>query len=274
MSDPDRPASDRLPRGRAPSDRLPKDRLPKDRLQRVLVLGGTSEIALATLQALDLPVGSQVVLAGRDRGRTSAAAGQLPPSVSVDVDVFDALDPDSVAAVVDRAFAAGDVDVVLTAFGVLGDQQECERDPSVVADLLTVNVTAQARALLEAARRMRQQGTGVIVVLSSVAAVRPRRANFVYGAGKAALDAFGRGLADSLHGSGVHVVLVRPGFVIGRMTAGMKPAVMAVTPAEVGRAVAAGVRRGDALVWVPSRLRLLAAVMRVVPRPVWRRMPR
>jgi len=245
-----------------------------DGVRRVLLLGGTSEIALATLAALDLPVGSAVVLAGRDRERLEAVAASLPAGLAVCVDEFDAREPASLGAVIGRAFDAGPIDVVLTAFGVLGDQGRCERDPGTVDEVLTINVVALSRAVLDTARRMSERGAGVIVVLSSIAAVRPRRANFVYGAGKAAVDALARGLADSVYGTGVRIVLVRPGFVIGRMTAGMKPAVMAVTPADVGRAVAAAVRGNTDVVWVPGRLRLLAALMRVVPRPVWRRMRR
>jgi decaprenylphospho-beta-D-erythro-pentofuranosid-2-ulose 2-reductase len=112
------------------------------------------------------------------------------------------------------------------------------------------------------------------VVLSSVAAVRPRRANFVYGAAKAGLDAFARGLADSLHGSGVRVLLVRPGFVIGRMTQGMTPAPLSTTPAAVGRAVAAALAGRADVVWVPSQLGVLAFALRLVPRPIWRRLRR
>jgi decaprenylphospho-beta-D-erythro-pentofuranosid-2-ulose 2-reductase len=116
------------------------------------------------------------------------------------------------------------------------------------------------------------------VVLSSVAAVRPRKFNSVYGATKAALDAFARGLADELHGTGVDVLLVRPGFVSGRMTEGMTPAPLATTPAGVGSAVAAALdpvtlrarRRG--VVWVPAPLVGLATVMRLIPRPIWRKL--
>lgn len=241
-------------------------------IRRVLLLGGTSEIGIATLRALSLPPDAQVVLAGRDDASLAAAAATLP--VSVTIEHFDALDAQSVSDVVRRAFGAGDVDLVLPAFGVLGDQTGAENDPALADDVFEVNVVAQARALLESARLMRAQGHGVIVALSSVAAIRPRRANFVYGASKAALDALARGLTDSLHGSSVRVVLVRPGFVIGRMTAGMQAAPMSSTPAEVGAAVAAAVRSNRSLVWVPSRLRLLAAVMRLLPRPLWRRMPR
>ena len=112
------------------------------------------------------------------------------------------------------------------------------------------------------------------MVLSSVAAVRPRKANFVYGAAKTGLDAFARGLADSLHGSGVRLLLVRPGFVIGRMTAGMPPAPLATTPAAVGAATAAALRAGESSVRVPAPLAGLAVGLRLVPRPAWRRVSR
>jgi decaprenylphospho-beta-D-erythro-pentofuranosid-2-ulose 2-reductase len=128
--------------------------------------------------------------------------------------------------------------------------------------------------LLACAARMRVQGHGTIVVLSSIAAIRPRRANLVYGASKAGLDAFARGLSDALHASGVRVLLVRPGFVIGRMTTGMRPAPLASTPAGVGQAVAAALRRGDRTVWVPRSLALLATGLRLIPRPLWRQLRR
>lgn len=244
------------------------------KLRRVLLLGGNSEIGLAAVRALALPAGAEVVLAGRDGAALAVAASSLGDGVRTSVELFDARDPASVGDVVRRAFDAGAVDVVIPAFGVLGDQARAEADPSAADEVLTVNVVAQAHALLETARLMRAHGSGVIVVLSSIAATRPRRANFVYGASKAALDALGRGLADALHGSAVRVVLVRPGFVVGRMTAGMTPAPLSSTPADVGVAIARAVRGDAAVVWVPSRLRVLATVMRLVPRPVWRRMRR
>ena len=92
--------------------------------------------------------------------------------------------------------------------------------------------------------------------------------------GKAGLDAFARGLADLLHGTGVRVLLVRPGFVTGRMTAGLPPAPLATTPEAVGKATAAALRRGQAMVWVPPALAGLALALKLVPRPLWRRISR
>jgi decaprenylphospho-beta-D-erythro-pentofuranosid-2-ulose 2-reductase len=121
---------------------------------------------------------------------------------------------------------------------------------------------------------MKIQGRGTIVVLSSAAAVRPRKANPVYGSAKAGLDAFARGLADRLHGTGVRVLLVRPGFVTGRMTAGTRRAPLATTPEAVGKATAAALRRGAADVWVPPSLSVLGPAFRLIPRPLWRRVSR
>jgi decaprenylphospho-beta-D-erythro-pentofuranosid-2-ulose 2-reductase len=238
--------------------------------ERVLLVGGTSEIGLAVLGALRLSPDTEVLLAGRDAGRMTAAAGSLPGRIRT-LD-YDATDPAAAEELVSAAFADGLVDLVISAAGVLTPQDQMDAAPDRAAALIQTNYTSHVTMLLGVAARMRAAGRGTIVVLSSVAAVRPRRANFVYGSAKAGLDAFARGLADSLHASGVRVVLVRPGFVIGRMTAGMSPAPLATTPAKVGAAVAAGLAGSASVVWVPATLRPFAVVMRLIPRPVWRRL--
>ena len=240
------------------------------RRQRVVLLGGTSEIGLALIRALKPHPGATIILAGRDDDRLKSAAAALPSGVAVERTQFDAAEPATHAALFDRLFAA-DIDLVIAAFGVLPQQREAEHDPMCAVDALTVNVNGQASVLLHAARRMRDQGHGEMVVFSSIAAVRARRANYVYGAAKAGLDAFACGLADALHGSGVHLLLVRPGFVHGRMTQGMKPAPFATTPAKVAAATAVALRKRRSVVWVPRVLAPLALLMRCTPRAVWRK---
>ena len=241
-------------------------------VSRVLLLGGTSEIGLAILAALDLRQGTEVILAGRDEQRLAAAGKEL--SSPVRIVSYDAADVDRHQAFIDGLFSEGPLDMVISAAGILVPQEELERDVRRAAAMIDTNFTGHVTTLLAVAAGMRAQGQGTIVVLSSVAAVRPRKANFVYGATKAALDAFARGLADSLHGSGVRVVLVRPGFVTGRMTAGMPPAPLATTPAKVGTATAAALRGRKPSVWVPAPLAGLAVVLRLIPRAAWRRVSR
>ncbi len=240
--------------------------------QSVLVLGGGSEIARALLARLSRL--EHVVLTGRAGSPTVAAAAQEVRAEARTI-AMDAADPGSVIAAVDGAFAGpGDIDLVVVAFGVLGDQAAAEDDPHAAVEVATVDYTSQVVAGLAAAKHLRAQGHGTIVALSSVAGERVRRANFVYGSAKAGMDGFFQGLGDSLAGTGVRVMIVRPGFVRGRMTTGMEPAPLATDPETVADAVVRGLARGDDVVYVPPVLRQVFRVFRHLPRAAWRRMPR
>jgi len=250
----------------------PTAAVPATKPARVLLIGGTSEIGQAILAALDLTPETEVLLAGRDAERMQAAATGLRARITTLS--YDATDPAARETLPDAVAAGGLPDLVISAAGILTPQEELDADPRQAAALIDTNFTSHVTVLLAMAARLRQAGHGTIVVLSSVAAVRPRKANFVYGAAKAGLDSFARGLADSLHGTGIRVLLVRPGFVTGRMTAGMTPAPLASTPAEVGTAVAAALAGNATSVWVPRSVGMLAIVMRLIPRPLWRRLRR
>ena len=239
---------------------------------RVLLLGGTSEIGLAILAALNLAPGTEVILAGRDAQRLEAAGKTLNRPVTVAR--YDAVDTDGHQAFADQVCAAGVPDLVIAATGILIPQEDAESDVRRAATMIETNFTGHVTALLAFGEHMRRRGRGTIVVLSSVAAIRPRKFNAVYGAAKAGLDAFARGFADELHGTGVRLLLVRPGFVIGRMTEGMAAAPLATTPEAVGAAVAAALRGKKSTVWVPASLAGLATAMRLIPRPVWRKIDR
>ncbi|MDT0301656.1 decaprenylphospho-beta-D-erythro-pentofuranosid-2-ulose 2-reductase [Streptomonospora wellingtoniae] len=243
----------------------------------VLLLGGRSEIGAAVAERLVRGGARRVVLAARGDAGTGEVARRLRAAGADEVRwlEFDAARPDTHAAVVDGAVELlGDLDAVVDAFGVLGDQAAFEDDPAAAAEAAAANYTGHVSAGLAVARRLREQGHGTLVVLSSVAGVRVRRANFVYGSAKAGLDGFAQGLGDALHGTGARVLLVRPGYVPTRMSAHVAPAPFPATAGQVAEAVAEGLRTGAETVWVPRRLRLLFAGMRALPRPLWRRLPR
>ncbi|MFF7971747.1 decaprenylphospho-beta-D-erythro-pentofuranosid-2-ulose 2-reductase [Streptomyces sp. NPDC007905] len=242
--------------------------------QSLLVLGGTSEIALATARRLIARRTRTVWLAGRPSPALEEAAGHLRTlGADVRTVAFDALDPESHEAVIDKVFAEGGIDMVLLAFGILGDQAHDEREPLRAVRVAQTNYTGAVSAGLVAASALQTQGHGSLVVLSSVAGERARRADFIYGSSKAGLDAFAQGLGDALYGTGVHVMVVRPGFVRTRMTAGLVPAPLATTPEAVATAVELGLRRRSETVWVPGALRLVMSAVRHAPRAVFRRLP-
>ena len=173
----------------------------------------------------------------------------------------------------DVAAHYGDIDVVLLAFGVLGDQRRAEDDVEHALEIVRTNYVGAVSAGLEVARMLREQGHGTLVVFSSVAGERARRANFVYGSSKAGLDAFAQGLGDRLVGSGVRVLVVRPGFVHTKMTAGRQPAPFSTTSEAVATATVEAIAARRELIWVPSVLRWFMALLRHLPREVFRRLP-
>ena len=242
-------------------------------VQSVLVLGGTSEIAQAIVHRLLTRRPATVVLAVRDPEGAGGVADDLRQrGATVDVVAFDARDVDRHAAVVaDVAERHGDLDLVVLAFGELGDQAAFEADPAAAARSVEVTYAGAVSAGLAAAGRLRDQGHGTLVVLSSVAGERARRDNFVYGSAKAGLDAFAQGLGDALVGTGARVLVVRPGFVHTRMTEGMEPAPFATTPEAVADVVVDGLARRREVVWAPPVLRWVFTVLRHLPRPLWRK---
>ena len=236
----------------------------------VAIFGGRSEIGLEIAERL--ADGNVVVLASRPGGERPVVPGAAR-LVHVD---FDADAVATHAAAVDAIEAeVGPIDIAVLTFGVLGDQGLAERDPAEVVRILHTDFIAQAALLTVLSDRMRTRGAGSLVAFSSVAGQRVRRPNYVYGSAKAGLDGFASGLADALHGSGVELIIARPGFVIGRMTAGMDPAPVSSTPAQVAEAVVKRLQDGGPVeLWIPWQLRALFAVATVVPRAIWRRMPR
>ena len=242
--------------------------------QSVLVLGGTSDIALATVAAWARQGPLKVTLAARPGPRREEAVARTA-ALGADVRAvdFDAEDAETHEDLVRQVAAAGDIDVALVAFGVLGDEEQAWQDHASVLRHARVNYVGAVSVGVCLAQAMRAQGHGVIVVLSSVAGERVRRSNFVYGSTKAGTDGFYLGLGEALRGTGVRVCVVRPGFVRSKMTQGREPAPLSVTPEEVAAAIVTAVAGQDDLVWVPASMRWVMSALRHVPRPVFRRLP-
>lgn len=246
-------------------------------VQTVLVLGGSSDIGVAIAKKLAGGRRATVVLAGRDQTSLEKAADGVRAAGAGRVEVcgFDARDSGSHEADLEKAsaLAGADLDVIVVAFGLLGDQETDEQGGDGAALVASTNYVGAVTAGLAAARLVRSQGHGTIVFLSSVAGERVRRANFIYGSSKAGMDGFAQGLGDSLAGSGAKVLIVRPGFVTTKMTEGMRPAPMSTTAEAVADATAKAVASGKEVIWVPATLRFAFAIFRHLPRVIWRRLP-
>jgi len=241
----------------------------------LLLIGGSSEIGGAIAEKLAAQAPLRAYLLGRDRSRLVQASKRLTKrGAQTDIDEVDAEDRASHQATIDRAFdSLGRVELVVVAVGVLGAQDGLDADTDEALKVMDVNFVGTGSLLLRALRKLREQGAGTLIVLSSVAAERPRASNAIYGAAKAGLDALAQGLADSCAGSGVRVLVVRPGFVNTRMTAGLDPAPFATTPEAVADATLKALNGNAHTVWVPNQLRLIFSALRHLPRPIFRRLP-
>jgi len=244
--------------------------------QTILLLGGTSEIGLAICERYLRNAPAHIVLAALpdDPGREDAVAQmQAAGAKSVRLVDFDALATDSHPGVIDECFSAGDVDVAIVAFGLLGDAEELWQNQRKAVQIAGINYTAAVSVGVLVGEKMRSQGFGQIIAMSSAAGERVRRSNFVYGSTKAGLDGFYLGLGEALREYGVHVLVIRPGQVRTRMSAHVKEAPMTVDKEYVADLAVTASAKGKDLVWAPGAFRYVMMVLRHIPRAIFRKLP-
>ena len=244
--------------------------------QSILLLGGTSEIGLAVVSEYLRRQPLRVVLAcmpGDPGIEASVEALQGQGAAAVEVIDFDAADFASHPAAIEAAFAGGDIDLAMVAFGLLGDAEELWQDQAKAVQICNINYTGAVSVGVLLGERFKAQGHGQIVAMSTVAGERVRRSNFVYGSTKAGLDAFYLNLGQALAGLGPKVLVVRPGQVRTRMSAHVKEAPLTVDKEDVAKQIVAAVADGKELIWVPPAFRYVMMVLRHIPTPIFRRLP-
>lgn len=244
-------------------------------LQTIALFGGTSEIGLAILRTFVGPTTERIVLACRDTASGQTVADTFDKHITVDVLEWEARDLEAGPNIISMLSDDNrDLDLVIIAAATLGEQSTFDADPVLAGEAVVINTASPIAILSAAASQMAVQGHGHIIVLSSVAGVRVRSDNRVYGASKSGLDSFALALANALDDTGLEITVVRPGFVHGRMTKGMKAAPFATDPATVASATHNAVAAGRRVVWVPRVLQFVFAVFRILPNQIWRRIRR
>ena len=244
--------------------------------QTILLLGGTSEIGLAIVGEYLAQAPARVVLGVRPGAdRTDAAVADLRARGAREMTVldFDATDFAGHPTFMDGAWAGGDVDVAIVAFGVLGEAEELWQDQARAVEAAQVNYTGAVSVGVLLGERMRAQGFGQVIALSSAAGLKVRRSNFVYGSTKAGLDGFYTNLGQALEPHGVRLLVVRPGQVRTRMSAHVEEAPLTINPGEVAKLAVDAARKGRSVVWTPPAFELVMMVLRHIPGPIFRRLP-
>ena len=245
--------------------------------QNLVLFGGTSDIGLTVLRRLVKPGVAHIVLVSRN---IDQAAVMIEPIVDRldDIEVhhvrYDASDAESMVHVVDEVVrAVGDIDVAVIAQGLLNEGVDNYSDPTSVISMANVNFTGTMVLMYALASRMKSQGYGKMVLLSSVAGERVRKGNPAYGATKAGIDGFALALDHELVGTGASILVVRPGFVTTKMTEGMSKAPFSTDAESVAEIVEKGISSDAKVVWAPGILRWMFLVLKNLPLFVWRRLP-
>jgi len=245
--------------------------------QNVVLFGGTSEIGQAIIHKLVKPGVSHVVLVSRN---IDAAVNQVSdiadkfPDLDIHHVRFDADDAASMVHVVAEIVEeVGDLDVAVIAQGLLQEGVDYYANPAALLPVSDVNFTGTMVLMYALAARMKTQGYGKMVLLSSVAGERVRKGNPVYGATKAGIDGFALALDHELAGTGVSILVVRPGFVTTKMTSGMDKAPFSTDAESVATAVAQALSSSRSILWVPGILQYMFFVLKNLPIAIWRKLP-
>ena len=241
--------------------------------KRIVVLGAASAIAEAAARLWAVE-GARLALVGRNADRLEAIGSDLRArgAAAAETTVADCASADAVAALDEIAERLGGLDVVLLAYGFLGDQCELERDPAATADLLNTNFVSASAWCLAAANRFERQRSGALVVIGSVAGDRGRASNYIYGASKAGLGVLVQGLAHRLAKSGARAVLIKPGFVDTPMTLHIaRKGALWAQPEKIGQAIVRATDKGGPIAYTPFYWRGIMAVLRGIPSPIFHR---
>lgn len=232
----------------------------------VLLLSASSPVARSCAEAFARR-GIDLILAGRDAEELEHLAGDLHLRFGVEAGacVFDAagaapldLDPEA-------------LDGVLCAVGAMGEDP-ATLEASASGDILRANFEGPVRALSPFAAAFEARGEGFIIGLASVAGDRGRQSNFVYGAAKGGFALWLQGLRNRLHGSGVRVLTVKPGFIDTAMTYGRPGVFLAADPARTGERIVRALEDGRDVVYLPGFWRGIMLLIRCIPEGVFKRL--
>jgi decaprenylphospho-beta-D-erythro-pentofuranosid-2-ulose 2-reductase len=243
--------------------------------QNILIIGATSGIAEAVAR-LYAEQGSRLFLVARNSNKLDIISADLAARGAEDVKSFvlDMNDSEQITAMLDNAWQAfGSIDVALVAHGTLPDQQRTESDISYAIAEFRTNAESVIACLSGLAAHFQPQGRGVLAVIGSVAGDRGRSSNYLYGAAKAAIETYASGLRVKLFKTGIHVLLIKPGFVATPMTAQLDlPELLTSTPERVARDIQRAITRNQDVLYTPWFWKWIMLIICYVPELIFKRM--
>jgi decaprenylphospho-beta-D-erythro-pentofuranosid-2-ulose 2-reductase len=248
--------------------------MPRQLPTSVLALGATSAIAEATLRLLAAR-GARFYLVARNPDKLNSVAADLHTRGASTVATH-VMNLDNTAAhpamLASAAQSLGTIDLALLAHGILGDQKEAEASYSSAEATIHTNFLSAVSLITWLANYFEPLGQGTLAVISSVAGDRGRKSNYVYGASKGALSIFLEGVRSRLDHAGVQVLTVKPGFVATPMTAHLAQGPLFARPSQVARGIIKAIERRRDVVYLPSFWAGIMLIIRLLPRPIFKKL--
>lgn len=240
----------------------------------IVIIGATSGIAQAVARRYAAEQAA-LFLVARDPEKLALVSADLKARGASEVHTFnmDAMDYARLDALCDTAWSTlHHVDVALVAHGTLPDQKRTQSDLDYGLREFRVNGESAIACLTVLGQRLQEQGRGVLAVIGSVAGDRGRGSNYLYGAAKAAVDAFASGLRARLFKAGVHVLTIKPGFVATPMTADLDlPPRLTAQPDQVAGDIVRAISRRKDVLYTPAFWRLIMTIIRLLPNFLFKR---
>jgi hypothetical protein len=228
---------------------------------RVVITGASSGIgeALARHYAAD---GTTLGLISRRKASVEGLRGQL---VTYSLDVTD--ERALAAAAQDFVRRFGAPDLVIANAGIASGTEGADlRDVAKLRKMLEVNVAGLAATLAAFAPEMREARRGTLAGIASVAGFRGLAGNGAYCASKAAAIKWMESLRAELHGSGVSVVCVCPGYIDTPMTQVNRFRMPFLLSAdEAARRIARVIAARRRLAVIPWQMALVSVALRAMP---------
>jgi len=236
-------------------------------IQRIILLGGKSDLGISVLEHLPLAKDAEVFLCGRNISTFSTPTSLVHFVINrIEID-FNEIEA-SVNAL-NSVFKTGDIDLVIFAYSILGNE-DLQLSPDLFKEVLHTNFSSQAIILNNVNSTLRDQGHGQILLFSTVAGMRPRRRNFVYGASKFGIDFIAQGLQKENLKKNVFITIIRPGFVHTKMTLGVSPAPFATNRLTVAKIARKGLLKKKPVVYAPKILIFIMFVLKLLPERIYR----
>ena len=244
--------------------------------KRIVIVGATSAIAEHCARLWIRNQAAHIILIGRDTNRVKRVATDLKVRnalTTIEMIQAEFLDPTSIQATVDSILSQGKVDIVLIAHGSLPHQTECQNSLQTCRDALEINSLSPVMFAEAFANGLARFNYGTIAVIGSVAGDRGRKSNYVYGSAKGLVTRYVQGLQHRFAGTGLKIVLIKPGPTDTPMTAHLKDEGTRLAPVnEVAERIVNAVQNGRTTVYVPGKWQLIMWIIKHLPRSVFNKL--